>query len=197
MPLLRSLRPLLLLPVLAFAVGCDYSVNGEVGPPGPPGFDGRDAEVRSFTFAFEGRDLFVDQGGFNARAIVEVDQLDEDIVEFGVVLAYVDGAALREEDGEITWVALPLTFGETDENGELDYTITYTYSYEIDRFTLELFASAPLNWEEQGRLNVRVVLIPGKDLLDPATDTSDYAAVARALDLDAVPATRVHARAAR
>lgn len=198
MLLLRSFRFLLLLPVLAFAVGCDYSVNSDVGPPGPPGLDGRDADVRTFTFAFDGSDLFVDEGALNARAIVEVDQFDQDIVEFGVVLAYIDGAILREDDGGITWVALPLTFGDDDDgDGIVDVTTTYSYSYEVGRFTLELFASAPLNWEAQGLVDVRVVLIPGKDLFDPATDTSDYAALARALDLDAQPAKRLTVKTVR
>lgn len=190
----RSGLAVLLLALLL--VGCDYSVNGDVGPPGR---DGRDADVRVFTFSFDGGDLAISEDGLSAFAQVEVDDLTLDIVDYGVVLAYADGGLLRAEDAGITWTALPVTIGEqADDDIDVDYTLTYSYSYEVGNFYIDLYASEELTWEEEARRDIRVVLIPGSEsgLLDPVTDTSDFAAVARALDLDAQPTTKVQARPA-
>ncbi|MEM8599607.1 MAG: hypothetical protein AAGF99_06790 [Bacteroidota bacterium] len=198
MPVLRPFRFLLLLPVMALVVGCDYSVNSEVGPPGPPGRDGDNADIQVFTATFDGSDLFVDEGSQSARAIFPVDELTEDIVEFGVVLAYVDGAFLRDDDAGVTWVALPMTTGENDDDGdnEVDFTITYSYSYEVERFTVELFASSPLEWSEQGALDLKIVLLSAgqRSVLANATTVPTYETLVRDLDLETVSVTPLQAR---
>ncbi|MEL6771323.1 MAG: hypothetical protein AAFP18_09695 [Bacteroidota bacterium] len=206
MPLLRPSRSLLLLPLLALAlVGCDYSVNSDVGPPGPPGrdgFDGRDgqdAEVLVFTFTFDGGDLAISEDGRSAFAQVEVDDLTLDIVDYGVVLAYADGGLLRAEDAGITWTALPLTLGEqADDDIDVDYTLTYSFSYEVGNFYIDLFASEALTWEDQPALTVRVVLIPGGEsgLIGNATAAPDYVTLSETLDLDQARAVTTEARPA-
>lgn len=176
-----------MLPILALTVGCDYSVNSEVGPPGR---DGQDADVRVFTFAFDGGDLAISEDGRSAFAQVDVDDLTLDIVDFGVVLAYADGGLLRAEDAGITWTALPLTLGEqADDDIDVDYTLTYSFSYEIGNFYIDLFASEALSWEDQPALDVRVVLIPGSEsgLIGNAAVAPDYEALAQTLDLGAAP----------
>lgn len=185
-----SARALLALVVLMLvAAGCDYGTETRI-------VEG-DTDVRVFIFTFDGGDLSVSEDGRSAFVQVEVDDLTIDVVDYGVVLAYADGGLLREEDAGLTWTALPITLGEqADDDIDVDYTLTYSYSYEEGFFYVDLLASEPLNWEEQPALDIRVVLIPGDEQIDPATDTADYAAVARALDLDAAPRVRAAVRPA-
>lgn len=121
-------------------------------------------------------------------------------VDAGIVLLYasdvVDAGGLRRSG----WTALPLTLGydeptEDFPNGDgfIDYTLTTTYTYDINRLFVNLVASDVFTLDfldrEEGLLanlediRFRLVVLPGGSAARGGLDYSDYLAVQRAYGL--------------
>lgn len=144
-------------------------------------------EAFSMTFSFTGNQMVVRDDGHSAYYERTVNGLTREYVEEGLVLLYADGGLLDPADAGQTWTALPLTVG-IDENGDgfVDYTVTYTFSFAIQRVYVDILGSSPLNFGGIGRTDVRAVFIPGRlaNQMASTVDLQSYQAVAEALGLD-------------
>ena len=114
------------------------------------------------------------------------------------VCVVVAGGVLRYAAGELivgcdagdcapTWTPLPVTVG-VDEDGDeyIDYSITYSYAYNIQDLYIDLLGSSPLDFGSLARTDFHLLLIPGNLYVGNARagiDYTDYEAVQRAYDL--------------
>lgn len=126
------------------------------------------------------------EGRFNA---LTVDAVDE-----GIVLLY--ASDVIDEDGleRSGWTALPLTQGvDLDDDFFVDYTLTTTYTYDINRLYVNLVASNDFSEEQfaitdalleniEGIL-FKLVILPGGGFTRSTIDYTDYKAVQRAYNL--------------
>jgi hypothetical protein len=115
--------------------GCD------TGSPGPVFADNG---VRSTTFTPRANQFSINTDGDIATYVRQTTQLNEEIVDHGVVLLYAR-CDLIVAGGQGTWAALPYTQGievEGDEFPYVDFTITYSYSFEPGNLYLDVISSA-------------------------------------------------------
>ena len=126
------------------------------------------------------------EGGFNALTVEAVDE--------GIVLLY--ASDVFDENGleRSGWTALPLTQGiDLDDDFFIDYTLTTTYTYDVNRLFVNLIASNDFSEEEfaiteavlqniEGIL-FKLVILPGGGFTRSSIDYSDYEAVKRAYNL--------------
>jgi hypothetical protein len=179
----RFLRSLLaglaVLGLLPFATGCD------VHQPNDVVVIGNDIIVRNFSISGNDLDISGDQliGSYNR----EETALTSDVVDDGAVLLYADGSLLLS-GGSGTWTALPFTVG-VDENEDLfiDYTVSYTYSYDLQDLYIDVVASDTIfPFEDMARTEFKLVLIPGNLFVGTnktGIDYTDYEAVKQAYNL--------------
>lgn len=163
--------------ILVFSAGCDSYQDVIV--------IGNDIIVRNFSF--DGGDLDVSDDGTIGSYHREVLELNSDVADDGAVLLYADGELLFGSGASGTWTALPVTIG-VDEDGDefIDYSLTYSFSYDIQDLYIDLIGSSPLIFEDLPRTDFRLVLIPGNLFVGNARagiDYTDYEAVQRAYDL--------------
>jgi len=163
--------------ILFFSAGCDNYQDIIVV--------GNDIIVRNFSI--DGGDLDVSDDGTIGSYHREVSELNSDVVDAGAVLLYADGELLFGSGGSGTWTALPVTVG-VDEDGDefIDYSITYSFSYDIQDLYIDLIGSSPLDFGSLARTDFHLLLIPGNLYVGNARagiDYTDYEAVRRAYDL--------------
>ncbi len=159
---------------LLFSAGCDNYQDVVV--------IGNDIFV--VNFSFDGGDLDVSDDGTIGSYHRSVSELNSDVADDGAVLLYGDGELLFGSGGSGTWTALPVTVG-VDEDGDeyIDYSLTYSYSYDIQDLYVDLIASSPLDFSGHARTDFRLVLIPGNLYVGNARagiDYSNYDAVMQA-----------------
>lgn len=179
-----------LLVVLALALamlpGCDGD-NVQREPPPPPE-DG--AEVRTFEVDFDVAEA--DRAGAVRSIAYEAPELTREVVERGVVMAY-----LRTQNAfdETVWRALPYSYGvefeDTDSTeAAVDYTVTLGYAFDVDLFEVsyELSANDSFVWrqlEERSPHRIRVVAFTeGAVGRAQSLDLTNYEAVERRFDLN-------------
>lgn len=151
--------------ILAFSTGCDTYQDVVV--------IGNDIIVRNFSF--DGGDLDVSDDGTIGSYHREVSELNSDIADDGAVLLYADGELLFGTGGSGTWTALPVTVG-VDEDGDeyIDYSLTYSFSYDIQDLYVDLIGSSPLDFGGLPRTDFRLVMIPGNLYVGNAKTGIDY-----------------------
>jgi len=184
MNVLTSLRSVfaatVLTGILVFSAGCDNYQDIIVV--------GNDIIVRNFSI--DGGDLDVSDDGTIGSYHREVPELNSDVVDAGAVLLYADGeliVACANGNCAPTWTPLPVTVG-VDEDGDeyIDYSITYTYAYNIQDLYIDLIGSSPLDFGSLATTDFRLVLIPGNLYVGNARagiDYGDYEAVQRAYSI--------------
>jgi hypothetical protein len=166
-------------------VGCDNDDYERRPPP-------RDqVDVRDFEVEFD-----VDEADFEgaiASAAFEAPELTPEVVDNGLVMAYV---RVTNVFGDDTWRALPYTYGvefedpDTDEEPPVDYTVTLGFAYEVDFFEVfyELSAYDDFVWDqlaERGPRRIRVVAFTeAAARSNAALDFDDYEAVQERFDLN-------------
>ncbi len=163
--------------ILLLSVGCDNYRDDVV-------VIGNDIIVRNFSI--DGGDLVQSSDGTIGSYNREVPELNSDVADAGAVLLYGDGELLVVGGGG-TWTALPVTVG-VDEDGDefIDYSLTYSFSYDIQDLYIDLIASSPLDFSTHERTDFRLVMIPGNLFVGnarAALDYTDYEAVQQAYDL--------------
>ena len=181
MTTLTSLRSVLaataLAGMLVVSAGCDTYQDVVV--------IGNDIIVRNFSV--DGDDLEISDDGTIGTYHREVSELNSDVADDGAVLLYADGELLFGSGGAGSWAALPVTVG-VDEDGDeyIDYSLTYSFSYDIQDVYIDLIGSSPLDFGTLPRTDFRLVLIPGNLYVGYAragVDFTDYESVQDALDL--------------
>ncbi|MEM6801763.1 MAG: hypothetical protein AAF696_10205 [Bacteroidota bacterium] len=150
------------------------------GPIGPPGRDGRDgnAEVFSINYLAEESDWY-DVGlpgdaGYYIALDLDVPEIDQDIVDNGVVLVY------YRETPTNAWTALPYTFISHDP----EYIEKLDMIYALEFVGIQSMASDRSAVPYTGTF--RVIVAPGIGLGKSATgkmDISDYESVAKQLGI--------------
>ena len=166
--------------ILVFSAGCDNYQDIIV--------IGNDIIIRNFSI--DGGDLDVSADGTIGSYHREVPELNSDVVDAGAVLLYADGELIvgcDAGDCAPTWTPLPVTVG-VDEDGDeyIDYSITYSYAYNIQDLYIDLIGSSPLDFGSLARTDFHLLLIPGNLYVGNARagiDYTDYEAVQRAYDL--------------
>ena len=164
--------------ILVLSAGCDNYQDIVV--------IGNDIIVRNFSF--DGSDLDVSDDGTISTYHREVSELNSDVADDGAVLLYADGALFFGSGGAGTWTALPATVG-VDEDGDefIDYSISYSFSYDIQDLYIDLIGSSPLDFGDLPNTDFRLVLIPGNLFVGNAKagiDYTNYADVMRAYGVD-------------
>ncbi len=146
-----------------------------VGPVGPEGPAGRDAEVYSASITIDANQDFGVVDEFVSVASYGWNILDEATVDEGLVLAY-----LRFQ-GSTAWHALP--FSTPFEND----LVVLRYAFDIDNFDLIVEGEVANNNEANEALFdgdvLRIVAIPPTLTLKAKLDYSDYEAVVKAYNL--------------
>ena len=163
--------------ILVFSAGCDNYQDIVVIC--------NDIIVRNFSI--DGDDLDVSDDGTIGSYNREVSELNSDVADDGAVLLYADGELLFGSGGSGTWTAIPVTVG-VDEDGDefIDYSLTYSFSYDIQDLYIDLIGSSPLDFSTLPRTDFRLVMIPGNLFVGNAKagiDYTDYEAVRRAYEL--------------
>ena len=145
--------------------------------------------IQSAVFQFDAFDVTYTTPDQGAYVEYQTNLIDQDTYEAGMVLLYADGALINGIEGE-SWSALPLTFGtDLDEDGLVDVTTAFGYTFRPNVIAIELQASSPLPVSEGGTdrgfdflgvLDMRLVTIPpGEFLRAEGLDFTDYEAVQR------------------
>lgn len=160
-----------LLPVLS---GCDQNDTIIV--------EGNDIIVRNFFVS--GSDFDISDDNLIGSYQREVAALTADVVDDGAVLLYADGSLLLSGGGG-TWTALPFTVGvDEDEDLFVDYTVSFTYSYDIQDLYIDVVASDTIYpFGDLPRTEYKLVLIPGNLFVangKTGIDYTDYEAVKQA-----------------
>lgn len=190
-------RFLLLLAVLGSVValgGCDFGDDDDFIPD-------TGSEAVYVDFSFDGDEYIPSEDGriasFESSQISDADERDavEDALagadEGAIVLLYADGSLLFE-NGEGTWTALPATVGYenvgNDDVPYVDFTVTYSYSYDDQDLYFDAFSSARLGelFDDilPSQLDFRLVTLPASELrVNAGLDLNDYEAVRRAYAL--------------
>lgn len=154
--------------------------------------DNRDNGVRVATFTIDENEFVLN----DAEELADIasyerrfDILTPAAVDGGVVLLYAEGDLVFGRDtGAGTWVALPYAEGvEGVQDGVpfVDFTITYTYSFEPDFLYFDVISSAQglvSDYIPDNQL-MRLVTIPGTGFAARGIDYSDYNAVKEAYNL--------------
>jgi hypothetical protein len=161
-----------IIPILFFLtfISCN---QGPVGPEGPAG---RDAEIYSETIEIVADIDFGVADEFVSVASYGWNILDEETVDYGVVLAY-----LRFE-GTTAWQSLPLS---TPFENDL---VVARYSYDIDNFDFIIEGEVADNNEANEELFdgdiLRIIAIPPTMVAkQKGLDYNDYEAVVKAYNL--------------
>lgn len=116
-----SILSFVLSMLLLTATSCQ-GPRGEAGPQGPAG----NANVQSSTVVTEASDWVWDANACNWYLDLEWDAIDYDIVDYGVVLVYM------ENPGEsYAWHQLPLTLYPNDQYSTTLETVYYDYALTI------------------------------------------------------------------
>lgn len=146
-----------------------------IGPTGPEGPAGQDAEVYSASITINADQDFGVVDEFVSVASYGWNILDEATVDQGLVLAY-----LRFQ-GSTAWHALP--FSTPFEND----LVVLRYAFDIDNFDLIVEGEIANNNEaNEGLFDgdvLRIVAIPPTLTLKAKLDYSDYEAVVKAYNL--------------
>jgi hypothetical protein len=125
-----------LLIALPFMSGCDTTT------PDPIFADGG---VRSQTFTPRANQFTINTPGDIATFERSTNLLTPRVVDEGVVLLYARGDLILD-GGEGEWTALPYTQGieaiGDDGVPYVDFTITYAYSFGVERLYLDVISSA-------------------------------------------------------
>lgn len=158
--------------------------EGPVGPPGPPGFDGldgrdgRDGNFNVFSINYEILETdWLDIGtpgepGFFRVVDLSVPEINDDIVDNGMVLAY-----YRAQDGD-PWIALPLTFIFHDP----EIVEVFDFVYQRELVTLQSSASDRGGTPYAGI--VRIIVAEGIPILKREIDISNYQEVVETLGIE-------------
>ncbi len=101
------------------------SCQGPKGEPGRPGKDGN-ANVQSGTVVVSARDWTWDSDACNWYLDLEWDQIDENMVDYGAVLVYMENPTEF-----YAWHQLPLTLYPTDQYSSTLETIHYDFALTI------------------------------------------------------------------
>lgn len=176
-PFRPFLSALALVGLIGFSAGCDTYQDVVV--------IGNDIIVRNFSFSGNNLDVNADAsiGSYHR----EVDEMTSDIVDDGAVLLYADGDLILD-GGAGTWTALPYTQAvDFDDDLIVDYTLTFTYSYDLQDLYVDIIGSATgLTFEDLPRTDFKLVLIPGDLYVGNAKtgiDYSNYEAVRQAYNI--------------
>lgn len=187
-----------LLPLSVFAlavlglVGCDYNDDGDDNF-----LDDSDAVYVDFSFDRDNYQL--SENGLIAsfessdiESSAERNAVEDALLganDGALVLLYADGE-LVFENGAGTWTALPITvaYEATDTGGVpyVDYTVTYSYSYDDGDLYFDVLSSAALDFDTVLPQEVfcRLVVAPADALLGKTgLDYTNYEAVRRAFNL--------------
>jgi hypothetical protein len=173
--------------------GCDLYDDDDGG------FDDPGLEAVYVDFALDRDDYFLSEDGlvasFESSDINDSDEREavEDALlgadEGAIVLLYVDGSLLFENGGG-TWTALPVTraYEAVGDDGVpyVDYTVTYSYSYDDGDLYFDVFSSAELDFDTvlPGEIFCRLVTLPAFGLrANAGLDLTDYEAVRQAFAL--------------
>jgi hypothetical protein len=165
--------------LLPFTTGCDTSTPGPIYG---------DSGVRSQTFTPQANQFVVNVDGEIASYERTSNLLTPSVVEDGMVLLYARGD-LVVVGGSGTWTALPYTQGieaqMPDGTYYVDYTITYTYAFGIDRLYIDVISSAAGLVEDfiPNNIPFRLVTIAPGTAMIPGIDYSNYDEVAAAYGL--------------
>lgn len=169
---------LLVLPIMA---GCDTTSPDPVYA---------DTGVQVSTFTPSANQFTVNSAADIATYERQTSQLSNSVVDGGVVLLYARGDLIFIGGGaEGTWTALPYTQGieavGSDGVPYVDYTITYSYSYGVNRLYLDVISSAAGLVEDYIPANIpfRLVTIPPGAPLIQGIDLSNYDEVEAAYGL--------------
>lgn len=169
-----------LLVALPFVSGCDTTT------PSPVFADGG---VRSETFSPRFGQFTVNQPGDVASYDRSSNLLTAAVVDDGAVLLYARGDLIFVGGGaEGTWTALPYTQGIEAEGPDfpfVDFTVTYTYSFDVNRIYIDVISSAIGLVEDYIPDNVPfrlVTIAPGTPRVD-GVDYANFAEVAAAYGL--------------
>ncbi|MEM1041531.1 MAG: hypothetical protein AAGI91_02775 [Bacteroidota bacterium] len=195
------LRGFGLLALLFVLAGCDF--NDDRDPRGSGVIVENEVRVSTFTLNDEddrGNFLFsrtLSGSGLEVQYEGRPSILTPAAVDDGVVLLYAsDQTGAGGIDGLIRngWTALPITLG-VDADGEdffVDYTLTTTYTYDVERLYVNLIASNDLGAEDFAitdatlasieNIAFRLVTIPGGGF-NRGIDYSDYNTVRQAYGL--------------
>lgn len=151
--------------------------QGPIGPPGRDGLDGRDgnAEVFSINYLAEESDWY-DEGipgedGYFIALDLEVPEIDQDIVDNGVVLVY------YRETPDNAWTALPYTYISHNP----DYIEKLDMIYALEFVGIQSMASDRSANPYTGTF--RVIVAPGIGLGKSSLDLTNYKAVAKQLGI--------------
>lgn len=159
--------------VLVGISGCEGPV-GPIGPEGPPGRDGN-ANVFSINYLVLEEDWQEvgepGQPGFFLAVDLDVPEIDNPVVENGLVLAY-----YRANDDE-PWTALPFTRISHDP----EFVETFDFIYDLGFVGLQSMATDLGATRYAG--TVRVIVADAIPLGKNPLDLRDYEAVAEVLEI--------------
>lgn len=175
--LLKQIKFFSLIIFSSMALSSCITDQGPIGPPGRDGQDGRDgnAEVFSINYLAEESDWYdVGVPGDDEYFIaldLDVPEIDEDIVDNGVVLVY------YRETPTNAWTALPYTF--ISHNPE--YLEKLDMIYSLGFVGVQSMATDRSANPYVGTF--RVIVAPGIGLGKNQVDLSSYKAVAKHLGI--------------
>ena len=144
-------------------------------------------DVVVVNFSFDGSDLDVNTDATVGSYQRSVSAITDDIFDEGAVLLYADGELILD-GGAGTWTALPVTQGvDLDDDLIVDYTLTFTYSYDVGDLYVDIISSATGTvFEDLPRTDFKLIVIAG----GPSgtlrgVDRTNYEAVRQALGIAA------------
>jgi hypothetical protein len=152
--------------------------TGQTGPTGPTGPTGN-ANVKVRTYTVPNSDwLNTPAGVYGATlsATINIPEITQAIHDRGLVLGYIAGVA----PDNTAWFALP--YSEVIKS--LPYTSIYKYLERIGSVTIIKQDSDGTNPSNPGQRSFKFVIIEGSGVLPPNIDVSNYAAVAKYLNLE-------------
>lgn len=174
--LTRILAVLLFGATLFGISGCDVTSSNPVYDNG----------VRTQEFTPRSTDFFVNESSDIAWYEWTTNLLTPAVVDRGMVLLYARGdLVIIGEDN--TWTALPFTQGiePADGGAYVDFTITYTYAFDVDLLYLSVISSAVGLVDDYipSGIPFRLVTIPPGTHME-GINLAQYADVAAAFNLE-------------
>jgi len=164
--------------LLFLLVGCE-GPTGPQGPQGPQGPSGpAGALVETVEVEFDANAASVSEDNLVLFQNYDFPEITESVDNNGFVQAYY----LAEND---TWTAMPFTFGdESPDVDAVDYTLTFSYAWNVGFVQLFYEASAPFALDFARDRIVKIVVADGRAATMPGVNWSDYSSVKQHFNLD-------------
>lgn len=167
------------LAAMSFLSSCVVN-DGPVGPQGPQGIPGQDGNANVFSIRYDvtASDWVVNgiegQPGYFLELEIAVPEIDNLIVEDGLVLAY-----YRAVEGD-PWILLPYTFISSTADRYVE-VFDFIYGQGFVNFKSQADDAGPATAYEG---TVRLIIADGIPIAKQAIDYKDFDAVSEFLNLD-------------